>query len=321
MVDNNDEERRIDDETEEEHAASRRREDLDDNDLEPTREKPASDRRATGPADDIRGPVGDRRDYQRSYERDRRGGRNWLPWLLGLILLVLLGLLAWLAFGNRNININNQNQQNVNQESEFGSEQKSGNFDQSLPSHSDVFPAAPVGVVIQTNSTSGTNSSVTINKDDKDYGVDSTIVEANGMNLRRMMQTNAPDGVYTVNYKSCSGSNCQNGSYQFKVDSSQKSDYQDLTNQRSVNISLNNNKFNPDKITIAKGTKVTWANNNNSEVTIGPGIKDIQNFLTTFSTGKLAAGATVSFTFNQSGYYPIIVFSNGQMIVGNIIVQ
>jgi plastocyanin len=235
--------------------------------------------------------------------------------------LVLLGLLAWLAFGNRNININNQNQQNVNQESEFGSEQKSGNFDQSLPSHSDVFPAAPVGVVIQTNSTSGTNSSVTINKDDKDYGVDSTIVEANGMNLRRMMQTNAPDGVYTVNYKSCSGSNCQNGSYQFKVDSSQKSDYQDLTNQRSVNISLNNNKFNPDKITIAKGTKVTWANNNNSEVTIGPGIKDIQNFLTTFSTGKLAAGATVSFTFNQSGYYPIIVFSNGQMIVGNIIVQ
>jgi plastocyanin len=319
MVDYDDEER-LDDETEEEKTPPRPREDLDEDNLEPTRERPVSERRTAGPADDIR-PVSDRREYQRGryVEKGRKNGRDWLPWLLGLILLILLGLLAWLVFGNRNITIN-QNQ-NVNQENEFASEQKSGNFDQSLPSHQDVYPAPPVGVVVQTNSTSGTNSSVTIDKDGQDYGTDSTIVEANGMNLRRMMQTNSPDGVYTVNYKSCSGSNCQTGSYQFKVDGSKKSEYQDLTNQRSVNISLNNNLFNPDKITIAKGTKVTWANNNNTEVTIGPAIKDIQNYLTTFSTGKLATGATVSFTFNQAGYYPIIVFSNGQMIIGNIIVQ
>lgn len=279
-------------------------------------------------------PTGDRRtdsegrrdsDYREKNEVREHGYQSGTNpafyWAVAILGILLVGFIVWLLYlqGYRNQNITNQNIQTQG----FADQNKTNNFDQSIPSHGDVVPAAPPAVIVQTNNTNTSNSNLTINKDNQDYGTGRVIIEANGNNLRRTMDPDSPEGIYTVNYSSCnSGGSCQNGSYQFRIENDEKSTFQDLTNQRNVTISVNGNKFNPENIIIARNTRVTWTNNNNSELVIGPGLRDVQDFVkTVVPTGKLAAGQNVSFTFNEQGYYPIIVFSGNQMIIGKIIVE
>jgi len=55
--------------------------------------------------------------------------------------------------------------------------------------------------------------------------------------------------------------------------------------------------FNPSSLTVAKGTTVTWTNNNNVAHTI---VSDSG----AFSSSELAKGGSFSFTFDSPGEYP-----------------
>ncbi len=65
----------------------------------------------------------------------------------------------------------------------------------------------------------------------------------------------------------------------------------------SASVSMKNIAFNPADITVSKGTKVTWANNDNvaHTVTASDGM---------FDSGNVNPGKSFSFTFNQAGTFP-----------------
>lgn len=252
----------------------------------------------------------------RHYNERRRN--NGLGWLLALLILLLLGLGAWwLWSNNRNLNIN-QNQ-NVNQE--FRGEQRVSSFEKGLPAHAETVPATPMFVVIQTKGTAANESSVNINRDNQDFGTGSTIVESEGKVLRRAMVSNAPEGIYTVNYRICgTDANCQNGNFQFKVDKDSTNGFKDLTNQSNVTVNINaDGKLDPEKIIVSRGTSITWKNNDNSSHQLVPGVVGAEKLYPNL-TRTVNANGTFSLNASLIGWANYFI-KDGDISTGQVIVR
>jgi len=67
--------------------------------------------------------------------------------------------------------------------------------------------------------------------------------------------------------------------------------------QAQNTVSIENMLYTPAQITVAKGTKVTWTNNDSTAHTV---TADTNN---TFASGTLNPGASYSFTFNETGSF------------------
>lgn len=70
-------------------------------------------------------------------------------------------------------------------------------------------------------------------------------------------------------------------------------------NQAAGSVSIRNMMFTPSQITVAKGSKVTWTNNDSVTHTV---VDDLSN-VGGPNSGDIAPGATYSFTFNKAGSY------------------
>lgn len=62
-------------------------------------------------------------------------------------------------------------------------------------------------------------------------------------------------------------------------------------------VTIQNFAFSPQTITVAKGTSVTWMNNDSTSHTV-------TSDSNLFDSGPISPGATFSFTFNQTGMFP-----------------
>lgn len=64
-----------------------------------------------------------------------------------------------------------------------------------------------------------------------------------------------------------------------------------------ANISINNFAFNPATLTVTKGTKVTWKNDQNVD-------HQVMSDTGAFQSNPLSPGSTFEFTFNETGTFP-----------------
>jgi plastocyanin len=86
---------------------------------------------------------------------------------------------------------------------------------------------------------------------------------------------------------------------------SSTSSYSSNTNQTANqtpqpgNVEIKNMMFTPSQISVSKGAKVTWTNNDNTAHTV---IDDLSN-VGGPSSGTIEPGGTYSFTFTKSGSY------------------
>lgn len=96
---------------------------------------------------------------------------------------------------------------------------KSAHYVSNTPAHGSVLASVPENVSINFNFDLGTGSSISIKTGNREYGSGATIIESNKLVMRRSMDPNAPDGLYTVSYNACwPDGSCHDGHFQFTID-------------------------------------------------------------------------------------------------------
>jgi methionine-rich copper-binding protein CopC len=178
-------------------------------------------------------------------------GFSFLGTLIVIIILAGLGGAGWYTYQKNSDKKNESTAQTTQQEPAktesltFTNPKKGAHFETSTPAHGSTLAAAPAQVVIDFNFDLASNSSIDITKDGKDYGTGTTTVDTNKLAMRRQLDQAAPDGIYTVKYNGCwPDKTCHEGTFQFAIDRTQLTTYQDLRNQAEVTIKLSNSKFN-----------------------------------------------------------------------------
>ena len=86
------------------------------------------------------------------------------------------------------------------------------------------------------------------------------------------------------------------------------------------------NAYDPDPLTVALGTEVTWRNDDNMEhtVTHSNGVICLPSDAKPnpdFDSGNIAPGGTFSYTFNDAGTFDYVCTINGHTMRGTVIVN
>lgn len=204
----------------------------------------------------------------------------------------------------------------------FDIPKKGAHFESSTPAHGSTLAAVPVDVVIDFNFDLATNSTIQINKDGKDYGIGDTKVDSNKLALRRQMDKNAPDGVYTVNYNGCwPDRTCHDGHFQFAIDRSLINGYQDMRNQKTITVKMSDIKFKPMNMRISSGTTVTWVNDDDMEHYVNTDSHPAHTQVLALNSKALKKGESYSFTFSNTGAYPYHCSAHEANMKANIVVE
>lgn len=100
----------------------------------------------------------------------------------------------------------------------FATPKKAAHFVKSSPEHGTTVIAAPQQVQISFNFDLGVNSNIAVTRDGKDYSTGNTIVSSDRLVLSKGLQSDVPNGLYTVSYTACwPDGSCHDGSFQFAV--------------------------------------------------------------------------------------------------------
>lgn len=203
----------------------------------------------------------------------------------------------------------------------FANPKKGAHFESSTPAHASTLAAVPVDIVIDFNFDLASNSTIKINKDGKDYGIGDTKVDSSKLALRRQMDMNAPDGVYTVSYNGCwPDKTCHDGSFQFAIDKGLLDAYQDMRNQKTVTVKLSQTKFQPMNIRISPDTTITWINDDSVEHYVNTDSHPAHTHVPGLNSKALKQGESYSFVFSGTGSYPYHCSAHAADMVGNIVV-
>jgi amicyanin len=84
-----------------------------------------------------------------------------------------------------------------------------------------------------------------------------------------------------------------------KTSNSAIQDAENQTNENNIQVTIKDHKYNPETLTIKKGTTVTWTNQDSVKHDVAPD-EESPNFE---ASELLAKGENYSYTFNQSGTY------------------
>ncbi|OGM66468.1 hypothetical protein A2969_02445 [Candidatus Woesebacteria bacterium RIFCSPLOWO2_01_FULL_42_67] len=187
---------------------------------------------------------------------------------------------------------------------EFSTPKKSAHWESSTPEHGSILAAVPVNMVIDFNFDLAKRSDIQITVDSKEYGMGETVIDPNKLTMRKKMDPNSPDGLYTVIYKACwADGSCHDGLFQFKIDKSVSKDFIDMTNKKEVTINLTNYAFSPSKVKVSKGTKITWINQDSVIHTINSDPHPSHTYYLTQNSRDLKKGDSYSVTFIDRGIY------------------
>ncbi len=204
----------------------------------------------------------------------------------------------------------------------FSTPKKSAHWEGNMPEHGSTIPAPPVNVVIDANFDFAPPSSISITKDGKEYGTGDTVIDKNKLAMRRPMDAAAADGIYTVNYNACwPDGSCHQGYFQFAIDRSKASEYQDLRGKPEVTISLSEIQFKPAKIRVSKGTKVIWKNDDSVVHYVNTDLHPSHTYLAEQNSKALNKGDAYEFTFTTPGFYPYHCSAHADSMKAEIIVE
>lgn len=199
---------------------------------------------------------------------------------------------------------------------------KSAHYESNTPAHGSVLAGVPVNVVIDFNFDLGPGSSISIMTDDMEYGTGETIIDSNKLAMRRDMDPNAPDGLYTVNYNACwPDGSCHDGHFQFTIDRTESGNYTDLRNKTEVTVKLSEIAFKPQNIRISRGTKVIWINEDNVDHYVNTDAHPSHTYYPPQNSKVLKNGDMFSLAFDKTGIYPYHCSAHATIMTGSIIVE
>ncbi len=203
-------------------------------------------------------------------------------------------------------------------------QQVAAHYVDSAPVHGKTFALAPDKVLINFDFSLAEPSTITMTVDGKLLQIGApTISGPNSLHLTSTLPANAGDGLCVVQYTACwPDKSCHGGQFAFAVDSKAKSTYLDVTGKSEVVIEMKELKFQPARISVSKGTKVTWINREAVVHFVNTDPHPSHNNLPGFNSLDLKEGQIYSYTFNQAGewaYHCSAHFPQG--MVGSVIVQ
>lgn len=259
-----------------------------------------------------------------------------------IVALAVFGILGFLFYQNRQKmqvavrNVSSQEESSNSSKYNFSNPKKSAHYESNTPAHGAVLAGVPINVVIDFNfdlakpseikilgnPSAGSTSSLQAGSGQVDYGEGETIIDSNKLALRRNMQKNAPDGLYTVEYNACwPDKSCHEGNFQFRIDRSKAQNFEDQTGRNEVTVKLSNTKFVPENIRISKGTKVTWVNDDNTDHYINTDSHPAHTYFPQQNSKVLKKGDTFSLVFDKPGIYPYHCSAHEASMKASILVE
>lgn len=215
-----------------------------------------------------------------------------------------------------------EKKEEVESETKFSTPKKSAHYESNTPEHAAILAAVPLNVVVNFNFDLAKPSSISIKKDDRDYSVGETIIDENSLSMRRDMDPQAPDGIYTVEYKACwADGSCHDGSFEFAIDQKKLGEYEDMRGNKEVTVSLKNISFNPKNLLITKGARIVWTNNDDVEHTVNTDAHPAHTYYLSQNSRTLKKGDTYSVTFDKAGIYPYHCTPHAGSMTGSIVVE
>ena len=254
--------------------------------------------------------------------------KRLIVFILVLLLLTTGAYFVWFRPNNdqtpplSNSQSDEPSTSNESQEPMFSTPKKSAHFETSTPAHGSTLAAAPPEVVLDFNFDLASNSTIQIMKDGKDYGTGSVTIDTSKLAMRRAMAVDAPNGVYTVNYKACwPDRSCHDGHFQFSINRNLISSYSDQRGVREASISMSQIKFEPVNVRINVGQTMTWVNNDNVDHYVNTDSHPAHSHTPGLNSRALAPGATYSYTFTKPGAYPYHCSAHAGTMTGMIVVE
>ncbi len=192
-------------------------------------------------------------------------------------------------------------------ESQVDSKQqvKSAHFVDSTPLHNDVYAAQPVNITINFNFDLAQGSKISVTSSDKTEWTEGDIlIEDVNTALKKNLKQQMPDGQYLVKYTACwADRSCNDGQFSFRIDSTNKSAYQDLRGQKEVLIKMKDLKFDQAKILISPGTKVTWLNEDEVGHFVNTETHPEHTYFPEQNSREISNGQSFSVTLQTRGQY------------------
>lgn len=225
--------------------------------------------------------------------------------VIGFVVIFVLGVGMFFLSQNRSSSLAPKTTQSSQTGSmKFGTPKKAAHYESNTPEHGAIVAGVPINVVIDFNFDLAMSSKITIEKDGKDYATGETIIDDGKLAMRRNMEASSPDGMYTVKYDACwADGSCHDGQFQFVVDRSQESSFEDMTGKAEVTVDLQNIAFTPAMVKVSKGTKVTWVNQDNTEHTVNTDSHPAHTYYPDQNSRTLSNGDSYSTLFDKPGIY------------------
>jgi len=204
----------------------------------------------------------------------------------------------------------------------FSNPKKSAHYETNSPEHGSVLAASPINIVIDFNFDLAAPSSISTTKDGQEYGLNETVIDKNKLSMRRDFDPQAPDGKYKVIYNACwPDGSCHDGHFEFAIDRTTASSYEDLTGRKEVTINMSEIMFKPRNIIISPGTKVTWTNDENVEHYVNTETHPAHTYFPSQNSRALKKGESYTITFEIPGAYPYHCSAHADTMTGNILVD
>lgn len=252
--------------------------------------------------------------------------KNYL--LIGIVItIVMVGFFIW----NRNLTSQTQTNSSIPTTSEttiqstavsFNNPKKSAHYESNTPAHGVTLAGVSINVVIDFNFDLAKPSEIKILKGGKDFGVGETTIDSNKLSIRRKMNPDSSDGLYTVDYKACwPDGSCHDGFFQFAIDKSQTTNFNDQTNKKEVAIKLSQIRFSPQNVKVSKGAKVIWINDEDVEHYVNTDSHPAHTYYQQQNSKVLKKGEQYSVVFDIAGIYPYHCSAHAGSMVGTLLVE
>lgn len=204
----------------------------------------------------------------------------------------------------------------------FGIPKKSAHYESNTPAHGSILAGVPINVVIDFNFDLGPGSAISVTSDDLEYATVETTIDSNRLAMRRPVDPNAPDGLYTVTYNACwPDGSCHDGNFQFAVDRSLADGFIDMTGRPEVTISMEHISFEPAQVRVSRGTNVTWINQEDLEHFVNTETHPAHTYYPPQNSRGLLKNDTFSVVFETPGIYPYHCSAHAAFMTGAILVE
>lgn len=196
-------------------------------------------------------------------------------------------------------------------------------FVDSFPNHSQTLTQSPARVGINFDISLARASQISIERDGKKIEPGALEFDARKIFMSAALPPNQGDGLYFVKYRACfADDTCSDGRIGFRVESARVKNFLDLTHEKNVTIQLRRVKYQPNEIIVARGTTVTWVNDDPVEHFVNSDPHPSHNAHPKFNSLDIPPTGTFSYTFDKIGEYTFHCSAHvPQNMFGTIIVR